>query len=354
MKVFCANYNQFQINLSSFAINQNIVVQTLEPPKYMVYVNALAARTRQDSNYYLQDNYVLSKSAGTTQFNVDLQDLTGGQFYKSTVSFRTPINNTMYNVHVETFDSSNIVYPLLQNNTQYSIVLTTSDGLSTRNLGPMWISDYPSTSKSIIVTTPNIPAINTRGTGNTNISIISNLTTQQITCAYAASAPITMASMVISNVSSSGQTQTYRVDSAIQAGTLSYTVGNTSLNYYATCTIIDTGDCASSQNGMCFVEQLITFTNQTGLYKGFNLNLDDTTMGLTSSFLYQIIALIIVLSIAAIFGAGSYGTGGIIATLLNGFFVVAGWLSDPWWYVTYLIVLAVLIKWSENRVGVAG
>jgi hypothetical protein len=131
-------------------------------------------------------------------------------------------------------------------------------------------------------------------------------------------------------------------------------VGNTSLNYYATCSVTNTGDCVSAQYGMCVVEQLITFTNQSGYYKGFNLNLDDTTIGLTSGFLYKIIALIIVLSVAAIFGAASYGTGGIVATLLNGFFVIIGWLSEPWWYVTYLFVLAVLIKWSENRVGVAG
>jgi hypothetical protein len=353
MNIFCPSLDQVQLNLSTYTIGQNIVIQTKEKPKYMVTVNSLAARIRQDSNFFLQDNYLLSKSSTALMFSVDLQDLTGGQYYKSSIAFLKPINNTMFKVDVQAFDTSNYVYPLLQNNTQYSIVLTTADGTNTRNIGPQWISDFPSTSKSVIVTTPDIAPTNMRG-GNLNMTILSNYSTAQLACIYSSATTITLAEFYVYNVSSGGQVQTYYSNSTVQVGTLSYTADNMSMNYWTKCRIYDTGDCVNAQGGYCNIEQLVTFTNQTGLFKGMNLNLTSSTMGLSSSFLYSVIATVIILIIAGIFGAASYGTGGIVATILNGFFVVVGWLVEPWWYVTYLIVLAVLIKWGENRVGVAG
>jgi hypothetical protein len=353
MNVFCANFNQFSRNLSTTVTGASMILLTLEQPRFMTTVNALAPRIRQDSVISLIDYYILSKFTDVLMFSVDLQDLTGGQYYKSSIAFRKPINNTMYNVDVQAFDSSNFVYPLLQNNTQYAIVLTSADGKSTRNIGPQWISDFPSTSKSVIVTTPDIAPANMRG-GNLNMTIVSNYSTSQIACVYSSSSAITLAEFEVYNITSLGQALTYYTNSTSQSGTLAYTATDMNLTYWAKCRITNTGDCVNAQGGYCNIEQLVTFTNQSGLYRGMNLNLTTTTMGLSSSFLYSVIATVIILIIAGIFGAASYGTGGIIATILNAFFVVVGWLVEPWWYVTYLIVLAVLIKWGENRVGVAG
>lgn len=345
LTVTCPIYPEFKINLTELG-NGSKVIQTLERPRYSAVVQKGAVtyqpRIRQDAEYFLLDNYFLTNRTDTAQtYSFTLQDYTGGQFYKSTVAFKTTINYTWGNVHVEQFGVDNIVYPLLQNTSNYKVVV--SNNISTRDLGQVYLKGTE-TNKNIIVTRPDLS--DTKGKWeDLNLSITSNYDYGQFTCLYYDTNTITVAEFWVYNSTSNGLVQDYYTNSTSASGSLTYQALNLSAPYYGVCKVTDA-------LGVREVKELFNFRNTGAIYKGFDLNLPNNLMGVSKATFYKVVALMITIVFGGLFSMMTMGTGAIVATITMSFFNYIGWLDVPTWFVTLLVFLAIAFKLSENRGGV--
>ena len=346
LQVYCPTLSEFQINLTAAAPTGGpLIIQTIEQPKNFVTYNSVLPYVRQDSTNFLQDNYYISTSQVSMPFVFQLLDYTGGQCYKSTATFYRTVNNSLLGiVWVETFDASNYIYPNLVNGTQYTIMLNCNGNI--RNLGPQWIQD-PSTVKSIVATAPQMTNINQRWVG-LNMSINSDYNTAQISCVYTVNPPIYNATMDIYNVSTNSLI--YSTSSQQLSASLIYTA-NVNNTYLAKCYIKD------ATYNTRELDQYINFRNQSAYWKGFNLNVPPTVLGISRNLFLIGLGLIGALLLAATFNELNYGIGGIVVALIFGFFAYVGWfaeLNTSWWLVSIAISLGVAIQLSRNRQGVYG
>jgi hypothetical protein len=341
----CDNYASFTYNLTSLG-NGSLTIQTKERPKFSTVVvkgaTTFSPRIREDKDNFLGDNYYLTKSTTTAQeIEFRLVDYTGGQFYKSTVSFDKAIGTLApQHIAVHQFGIDNLVYPLLLNGTSYKIVLENNN--SVRDLGSVYIRD--GTQKDIIVSTPDF-TLSSNNWDDLNISIIYDYDLEQISCIYHDTSTITRAEFYVYNISNTAKTLTYNSNATAQSGTITYTASNYTQKYGTLCRITDT-------KGSRYVEKDIMFRNSSTLYNNFDLELEDTVMGISKETFYIGLSIIPSLILAGIFGMAYAGIAGIVFVLTVMWFTWIGWLSIGWWFLVLMLFLAIAYQLGMNRSAV--
>lgn len=344
MTVYCDSYNPFTLNLlSTIGASGSITFQTLQQPRVSVAVNSLSPRIREDSDHYLSSNYYLTKNTGTTsQYTYRLLDYTGiGQFYRSTVNTYTQLNSEWVKIDSQRFGTDNLAYPLLKNQTQYKITLTTPT--SSRDIGMTYITDT-NTLKDIYVSTPDLTTSGSKWK-TLNMTIITDYASNTITCAYASTIPISIASYQVYNVTA-GNPLTYTTNSTTQSGTLTYTTQNIANSYYIKCYVTNT------DGTILGMQQLMSMRNGSAIYKGFDWHLESTFLGFQTATFYKLMAIGITLILVGLFSAVNAGFGALVLVLGMIIFQYVKWLEISWWYILAIATAAMIFFLVNNRRGV--
>ena len=345
LTVSCGNYAGFTLPLSAC-----MTVQTREQAKYTVAAyNAttpVQIRVREDDDHFLRDDFYLIKTAGSGVRNtLQLVDYTPGQFYQSIIKIQRPVSGSMKNVHVEQFDQSNLIYPYLINNTDYRVVVV---GSSTRDLGIMSIT-HLDTDRDVMVTTPDLgryPYV----WDNILLSFTSDYDTSTVGATYNFTGGVgcSRVEFYVYNTTTTPYPLDYNANSTANDTTFSKTVGNNAGTYLLRVKITDTNGKVMEQS------MILTLRNSSAYYKGFDLNLPATFIGLSRTWAYNLAALFIVTIVFALFSAITHGTGAIVGAGAFAFMVFVGWLTAPTWYVAYISFLAFFLKLSEKRTEAVG
>lgn len=341
LSAWCDSYSLITINLTAaMKTNQNISIQTIQEPKYSLYLDNLQPRVRQDKDHFLSDDYYVPDTKGSN-FTFILVDVSGGEFYNGELKVTDTINDTVGFLSIQQFDSSNTQYINLIPEHDYK--LTVSSPTSSRDLGANFLS-AASLTKYVIVSRPTLNPNGNKWDG-LSIDITGNYTVPSISCG------ITSVDYVLTTFNITYSNGTSIGDWSSSGTTVGYTetIPTNQVNYNVRCGAYGT-------DGL-FREYATTVVlrNESVYYSGLgNLTFPGQIMAIDSSMFLSLVSLAVILIVAGLFSAVSMGTGAIVVSITALLFYFIGFLDTTPMTIGMIISLAVMLKLSENRYGVVG
>jgi hypothetical protein len=344
MDIYCDNYATFQINLTDEEPDGGpATYQTLERGRYEVNVGSFPARIREDTTNQLEDDYYLTNTTAANPGNIytfTLQDYTGGDCYRGTLSITSNVNETLHLIDVQRFSQDSIINSFLTNNTNYFFTVECAD--LNRNIGSMIMLDSDP-NRNIITSTPELTGYNQRW-DNLSITISQDFDTSTINCVIEYPTSV-QGFFRVYNYSDNTGTLDY---TAILQGTdlsFSYTSQNTNVTYLVECE-------ASNTEFNSQITQIINIRNSTAYLYGFDVDMPATLLGLQREFILAASAGILAVIIISLGSGITYTLYTIVAMIFAIFMWYVNWLPEPYGLYSLLLFFAVALHLVRRRKGV--
>jgi hypothetical protein len=338
LKVWCPTTTEATLNLTNLVGDGGSHYSEMkEHPKYYIDSDTYLRNVREDDDQNVWDDFYLSTTTSATEYTFKLYDYSGGDFYRSELQIEQTINDAQAIVNLEKFgQDNNLVKVPLINGSTYKIIV---DGTSVRDIGPILMTD--DTTRGVIISRPDVSDFANNWQGLT-IGITKSYDTSAVGCTINNSVSGT-GNFTVSNVSG----QLYASSSTGSNIGFTYTVPVADSTYTIFCSMTDTTYGTRSKL------QVINLRNESAIHAGFDLDIPTTIVGLSRSFVYQFSAMAITVLVGGLFSAGSVGTGAVVFAAMFGMFNWVGWMGQPTWMVGFIGALALFIKYSERRQGLA-
>jgi len=341
MNVYCDSYSTFTVNLTDTVGDSGYsVIQTKERPKYSVNVNTFPPRTRQDSDYQLNADYILTNNTNeTSEYTWTLQDYTGGNCYQSTLKISKSINDTIGFVDVQQFSQDNIIKSFLINNTNYGFTVVCED--LTRNIGSILVDDLD-LERNILISTPEYSGYNQRWE---NLSITTNTDYDSSAINCLVSYPTTVTTwMNVYNWSNNIKTLDSSQTTTGTNVTFTYTAINPNITFWIECG-------ASNTEFNSEISKLIYIRNSSAYYKGFDIPMPTKVLGLTREFIFAISAAVLTVILISLGSGLTYTLYTPVAVIWAILMWYVGWLPGPYTLYIALLFMAIMLHLVRKRRG---